>query len=251
MRTTLFITLALLCLNSSAQTMLKMELLNGRQVMPCKVNGLSLKFTIDTGDNGGTLSIADAIFMLKNGYISAGDIKGTEYDAFVMGNISAGTTVTVSHMEIGTARIDNLSFLVVSDLRIPMVIGQDILRKLGKIEIDYSDNLLTLKDAKSDYLNNPIPTANRPSPPVQNMGVSAPVSTASITSIAPATKDQKLLVKVNTNLYSKPDNQLPIVQVNSNTFVDLVDEASRESNFVYVDYRGFKGYINRLALETR
>lgn len=249
MRTTLLVLASLLLFfQLNAQTLLKMEQLNGIQVMPCKVNNLTLKFIIDTGEKDARISVTDAMFMLKNGYITTSDIIGTDYERFINGHISTGTTVKIKQLEIGNTTVNNIVATIVTDLSSPLVLGQSVLYKIGKIEFDYSNQMVTIRN-KNDYsIDNATASISTVGTPVK------PVSTGTITttpvpgaeSTAPK---QKLLVKTRTNLYSRPENGHAIAQVSSNSFVNLIGEYSDEKNFLYVDYMGYKGYINRLALE--
>ena len=49
----------------------------GVSIIPCKVNGLNLNFIFDTGASNVSISLTEASFMLKNGYLEEGDIIGT------------------------------------------------------------------------------------------------------------------------------------------------------------------------------
>ena len=50
-----------------AQDIIKMEKSGGIYLIPCKVNGLPLKFIFDTGASDVSISLTEALFMLKNG----------------------------------------------------------------------------------------------------------------------------------------------------------------------------------------
>ncbi|MCK5641516.1 MAG: retropepsin-like domain-containing protein [Gammaproteobacteria bacterium] len=62
---------------ANSQTIIKMQEENGIYTMPCEVNGLKLRFIFDTGASDISLSLTEAVFMLKNGYLSENDITGT------------------------------------------------------------------------------------------------------------------------------------------------------------------------------
>lgn len=74
-----------------AQTTITMQNENGVCVIPCTVNGLNLKFIFDTGASEVSISLTEALFMLKNGYLQAQDILGKEYYSDANGEISVGT----------------------------------------------------------------------------------------------------------------------------------------------------------------
>ncbi len=253
MRSTLLVSLALLLLPAltSAQSLLQMEKLNGIQVMPCKVNDLTLKFIIDTGEKEARVSVTDVMFMLKNGYITMEDIDGTEYERFAAGHIGNGTTVKFKKFVIGHNVINNLVAKVDADLKTPLVIGQAVLYKIGKIEFDYGNQLVTITNYnKNEYVNTTtlpsLATVSNPVVPVKSNSVSIP--STPVLEASPS-KNQKVLVKIQTNLYTRPENGQSIAQVNSNCFVYVIGDTSPDQKFVYVDYMGHRGYINRLALE--
>lgn len=55
---------------SIAQVRVEMEECGGVYLIPGKINGLSMKFVFDTGASNVSLSLTEAIFMLKNGYMN-------------------------------------------------------------------------------------------------------------------------------------------------------------------------------------
>jgi predicted aspartyl protease len=74
----LLIVLGSITSNVIAQTKITMEKEGGVYTIPCKVNGLQLKFIFDTGASDVSLSLTEALFMFKNGYLSEKDITGTK-----------------------------------------------------------------------------------------------------------------------------------------------------------------------------
>lgn len=129
----------------SGQTVIKMEKQNGVYMIPCKVNGLSLDFIFDTGAGDVSISVTEALFMLKNGYLKEDDITGTAYYTVANGDIEEGTTINLRMVEIGNLKLHNVEASIVYSLDAPLLLGQSALRKLGKIEFDYANNTLTIK----------------------------------------------------------------------------------------------------------
>ncbi|HPM90998.1 MAG TPA: retroviral-like aspartic protease family protein [Tenuifilaceae bacterium] len=136
----------------NAQTVVKMEKLNGVYIMPCKVNGLSLKFIFDTGTSDVSISLTEALFMLKNGYLSEDDLIGTEYYRIANGDIEEGTNIVLKTIEIGKLKLYNVKASVVHNLSAPLLLGQTALSKLGKIEFDYANSTLTILGGPSEYV---------------------------------------------------------------------------------------------------
>lgn len=130
--------------DSFTQTVIHMELQNGIFVVPCKVNGLRLKFFMDTGASGVSISLIEASFMLKNGYLQDQDIKGTGYYKNANGEILEGTEIILREVEIGQQILMDVEATIVNNNNAPILLGQTVLSKLGKFEIDYENNTLTL-----------------------------------------------------------------------------------------------------------
>lgn len=58
------------------------------------------------------------------------------------------------------------------------------------------------------------------------------------------------LVKTGTNLYPNPDGSGdPIIHISSNTVVKILDKIKEEKDYIYVSYKGHKGYMLKIALK--
>ena len=109
----------------------------------CSINGLPLYFVFDTGASDVTLSQVEATFMMKNGYLAKKDMIGEHSFMDATGNVSIGTTVNLREVDFGGVTLTNVKASVVRNQRAPLLLGQSILSRLGKIEID--NNKLVLK----------------------------------------------------------------------------------------------------------
>lgn len=138
---------------TKAQTNIKMEKVNGVYKIPCKVNGLSLKFIFDTGASDVSLSLTEALFMLKNGYLSDKDFLGTEYYRIANGDIQEGTKVNLKSLEVGGQKIYNVQASISHTLDAPLLFGQSALQRFGKFSIDYSTNTLSLGSSNGNKAN--------------------------------------------------------------------------------------------------
>jgi clan AA aspartic protease (TIGR02281 family) len=129
---------------SNAQTVIKMQEENGIYTMPCEVNGLKLRFIFDTGASDISLSLTEAVFMLKNGYLDENDLIGTTQYSIANGDIAEGTTINLKEVTIGNLKLHNVQASILHSMEAPLLFGQSALNKLGKIEFDYSKNTLTI-----------------------------------------------------------------------------------------------------------
>lgn len=116
----------------------------GVYTIPCKVNGLSLKFIFDTGASSVSISKSEAIFMLKNGYLSENEIIGSKQFQTASGAILEGTRILIKKIEIGGLVLRNVEANVVHSNNAPLLLGQNVLSRLGKISIDYQTSSLTI-----------------------------------------------------------------------------------------------------------
>lgn len=114
----------------------------------CTINELPLNFYFDTGAASVTLSNVEAAFMLKNGYLMPSDIKGSTYFSDANGDISEGTVVILRKVEFAGLTLENVKASIVHNQKAPLLLGQSILSRLGKIEIDNSGNKLKITHKK-------------------------------------------------------------------------------------------------------
>ncbi|MGN0187502.1 MAG: retroviral-like aspartic protease family protein [Paludibacteraceae bacterium] len=126
---------------------------NGVTKVDCTINGLPLNFVFDTGASDVTISQTEANFMFKNGYLSPRDVVGKQFYQTADGNISVGTTFVINHINFGGLELTGVRASVVENQKAPLLLGQTILKRLGKIEIDNERRVLKITTNVS-YLSN-------------------------------------------------------------------------------------------------
>jgi clan AA aspartic protease (TIGR02281 family) len=117
---------------------------NGVTKVNCTINGLPLNFVFDTGASDVTISQVEANFMFKNGYLSDKDIIGKQHYQTADGNISVGTVINLGSINFGGLSLTNVRASVVQSQNAPLLLGQSVLQRLGKIEIDNEQRLLKI-----------------------------------------------------------------------------------------------------------
>jgi len=110
----------------------------------CEINGLPLHFVFDTGASDVSISNVEANFMLKNGYLKPSDIQGTQYYSDANGDISAGTVINIRKVHFGDIDLENIKASVVRNQKAPLLLGQTVFQKIGKIEIDNTKQVIKL-----------------------------------------------------------------------------------------------------------
>lgn len=121
---------------------------NGVCKVKCNVNGLPLHFVFDTGASDVTISMVEATFMMKNGYLSSNDVVGSQRYMDANGDVSVGTIINLKDVTFGGLDLNNVRASVVRNQKAPLLLGQSVLGRLGKIEIDNSRNILKITHIK-------------------------------------------------------------------------------------------------------
>ena len=117
---------------------------DGTYKIPCKVNGLELDFIFDTGASIVSLSLTEARYMYKHGYLIDSDFIGTEYFSTADGSITEGMVIKIRKLEFEGMVLTDIDATIINNLNAPILLGQSALSKLGKIQIDYDKNTLTI-----------------------------------------------------------------------------------------------------------
>lgn len=110
----------------------------------CAINNLPLHFIFDTGASDVSISSVEATFMLKNDYLSASDIIGRQNYMTADGNITEGTVINLRDVKLGDIHLNDIKASVVKNQSAPLLLGQSVFSKLGKIEIDNDQKLLRI-----------------------------------------------------------------------------------------------------------
>lgn len=121
---------------------------NGVTKVDCTINGLPLNFVFDTGASDVTISQTEANFMYKNGYLSRKDVVGKQAYQLADGHIAVGTILILNHINFGGLELTDVRASVVANQNAPLLLGQTILQRLGKIEIDNERKVLKITTKK-------------------------------------------------------------------------------------------------------
>lgn len=114
----------------------------------CTINELPLSFIFDTGASDVTISQVEANFMYKNGYLSERDIIGEKVYRIADGSISVGTTIVLKEIKFAGLTLKDVRASVVKSQNAPLLLGQTVLQRLGKIEIDNTERILKITTKK-------------------------------------------------------------------------------------------------------
>jgi len=126
--------------NSNSKSVVKMLNEHGVYYVPCKINGVEMKFIFDTGASDITMSLTEAIFLYKQGKLTDDDFVGTQQYQIADGSIHEGMIVRLSKVEVGDRELTDVRASIVGNMDAPLLLGQSALSKFGKISIDYKRN---------------------------------------------------------------------------------------------------------------
>lgn len=139
---------------SMGKTIISMDKEGGVYTVPCVVNGLKLKFIFDSGASDVTISLTEALFMLKNGYLDKSDIHGDAVYQTASGDLKVGTKIIIKEIEFGGLKLNNIEASIVNELSAPLLLGQTALSKIGKCEVDFNTGNLAIM-SQSKYTTMP------------------------------------------------------------------------------------------------
>ncbi len=129
----------LISFSINAEVRIHMEKENGVYKVPCTVNGLKMKFIFDTGASKVCISSTYAEMMLENGYLDKSDYKGTSKSTIADGSVIDNVVINLRKVEIAGLTIENVTAIVVPTQNAPLLLGQSVIQKLGRVSIDGED----------------------------------------------------------------------------------------------------------------
>lgn len=112
-----------------------MEKSGGVYTLPCYVNGIKMKFIFDTGASNVCISLTEALFLYKNGYLEENDIIGESKSVVADGSIVENMEINLHSIEVEGIMMTDVKAVVVKSLDAPLLLGQSAIQKMGKIEL--------------------------------------------------------------------------------------------------------------------
>ncbi len=126
----------------SAVTEIPFKKLGGVNQVQCTINGLPLYFVFDTGASDVSISNVEANFMLKNGYLTESDFMGKQNYVTATGEIHEGTIINLREVRVGEIVLSNIKASVVKNQNAPLLLGQTVFRRFGKVEVDNNTSII-------------------------------------------------------------------------------------------------------------
>ncbi len=124
--------------NGNGANEIALEADGGVYKIPVEVNGVAMRFILDTGASLISISEVEAGFLYKQGTIGPEDILETAQFSDANGDISEGTIINLRSVQIGNRTLRNVRASVVSGGKAPLLLGQSALAQFGRVSLDYS-----------------------------------------------------------------------------------------------------------------
>jgi len=117
----------------------------GVYMVPTKVNGIPMEFIVDTGASMVSISKTEAQFLYKNGLLVESDFIGTQNFVLANGQVEEGWVILLKSVQIGDRVVYNVEATIDANISAPLLLGQSVLERFGKVSMDYSTGIMELE----------------------------------------------------------------------------------------------------------
>lgn len=117
----------------------------GVYLVPTKVNGIPMAFIVDTGASMVSISKTEAQFLYKNGLLAESDFIGTQNFVLANGEVEEGWVIRLKSVQIGNRVVYDVEATIDGNISAPLLLGQSILERFGKVSMDYSTGIMELE----------------------------------------------------------------------------------------------------------
>jgi aspartyl protease family protein len=124
-----------------------MKKVGGVYEIPILINGvLKLDFIFDAGAADVSISPDVALTLIRTGTVSNDDFLGTEIYKFGDGSTAKSETFMLKEIQIGNKKVTNVKASISKSIKAPLLLGQSVLNRFGKVTIDYKKGMITFQD---------------------------------------------------------------------------------------------------------
>ena len=109
-----------------------------------KVNGVDMNFMLDTGCSGVQITSAEYYYMKHLDIVSDDDISGRVTCIYADNSKNDCPTMKLKSINIGGIELKDIDCTIQENGDASLLLGQDVLKKLGEVSIDYKNNKLKI-----------------------------------------------------------------------------------------------------------
>ena len=110
-----------------------------------KINGIDVIFTIDTGCSDMQITSAEFFYMKHLGLISEADVVDNVTCVYADNSSNECPVVNLKTVNIGGIELKNIKCTIQENADSSLLLGQNVLKQLGEISIDYTKGELKIK----------------------------------------------------------------------------------------------------------
>ncbi len=150
--TLILVSLMIFGLSAYSQSIIKMKKHDhGTFELPIEINDvLKINFIFDPGASEVSISPDVALTLIKTGTVSNADWLPSMRYQFADGSTARSRRFKIKKLNIGGHYIYDVETSIENNLNAPLLLGQSALSKLGRLQIDYDKNTLTILTTASD-----------------------------------------------------------------------------------------------------
>jgi aspartyl protease family protein len=125
---------------------IKMKKSGNTYEVPISLNDvIKTDFIIDTGASNVSITPDLASLLIKSGTINNEDWLQDKYYKFADGSIARSKTFKIKKLKIGNKYLYNVECSISNNLEAPLLLGQSVLNRFGKVTIDNEKQILFLE----------------------------------------------------------------------------------------------------------
>ncbi|MDN4165739.1 retropepsin-like aspartic protease [Cytophagales bacterium LB-30] len=129
----------------SSSNVIKMERFAGVYTIPVVLNGvLKINFIYDSGASDVSISPDVAMTLVKTGTLKPEDFIGTQKYYFADGSSATSRVFYIREIQIGNHIITNIKASISNNIDAPMLLGQSVMQRFGRIIVDNELGTLTI-----------------------------------------------------------------------------------------------------------
>ncbi len=114
---------------------------------PCIINGYTVQFTFDS-KLAPQISVEEALKLLSTGAIGKEDFLGNPDEILADGTIANRAILVIKELTIANVTVNDVEFMVNSNLGYPLIIGNSILSLFGEYTIDNAQQQIIFRKKK-------------------------------------------------------------------------------------------------------
>ena len=116
----------------------------GQIEIPCTVNTNASSFIYDATTENVLISGKEALFLLKNEKVKPENYSGQQAYSLSDGRIPEGATLLIDTIEFNGFTLKGITAVITNSISSDFVIGENTLKTLGKVEVNYKDSTLSI-----------------------------------------------------------------------------------------------------------